>query len=111
MMKKADKNILIFLLLFAAAIAVTCFIMPKATVHAYRGDYATTIYKAHARAIEDIPFDRVNKGTGKRFQSEVYVCRKDEAGKRLDKAAMRICSKALGHNRIEVVANNYIRAL
>ena len=83
----------------------------NADIHAYRGDYATTIYKAHARAIEDIPFDRVNKGTGKRFQSEVYVCRKDEAGKRLDKAAMLICSKALGHNRIEVVANNYIRAL
>ena len=83
----------------------------NADIHAYRGDYATTIYKAHARAIEDIPFDRVNKGTGKRFQSEVYVCRKDEAGKRLDKAAMRICSKALGHNRIEVVANNYIRSL
>ena len=83
----------------------------NADIHAYRGDYATTIYKDHARAIEDIPFDRVNKGTGKRFQSEVYVCRKDEAGKRLDKAAMLICSKALGHNRIEVVANNYIRAL
>lgn len=83
----------------------------NADIHAYRGDYATAIYKAHARSIEDIPFDRVNRGTGKRFQSEVYVCRKDEAGKRLDKAAMRICSKALGHNRIEVVANNYIRAL
>lgn len=83
----------------------------NADIHAYRGDYATAIYKAHARLIEDIPFDRVNRGTGKRFQSEVYVCRKDEAGKRLDKAAMRICSKALGHNRIEVVANNYIRAL
>lgn len=83
----------------------------NADIHAYRGDYATAIYKAHARLIEDIPFDRVNRGTGKRFQSEVYVCRKDEVGKRLDKAAMRICSKALGHNRIEVVANNYIRAL
>ena len=83
----------------------------NADIHAYRGDYATAIYKAHARSIEDIPFDRVNRGTGKRFQSEVYVCRKDEVGKRLDKAAMRICSKALGHNRIEVVANNYIRAL
>ena len=60
----------------------------NADIHAYRGDYATAIYKAHARSIEDIPFDRVNRGTGKRFQSEVYVCRKDEAGKRLDKAAI-----------------------
>ena len=53
----------------------------------------------------------VNKGTGKRYQSEVYSCRKDEAGKKLDKAAMLVCSKALGHNRISVVADNYIRGL
>ena len=67
--------------------------------------------KAHARKISEIPFDRVNKGTGKRYQSDVYTCRKDEAGKKLDKAAMLICSKALGHNRISVVADNYIRGL
>lgn len=83
----------------------------NADIHSYRSDYAVTIYKQHARLIEEIPYDRVNKGTGKRFQSEVYVCRKDESGKRLDKKAMLICSKALGHNRIEVVANNYIRGL
>lgn len=71
----------------------------------------TAIYKARARAIEDIPYDRVNRGTGRRYQSEVYTCRKDEAGKKLDKAAMLICSKALGHNRISVVADNYIRGL
>lgn len=82
-----------------------------ADIHGYRAEYATAIYKAHARAIQDIPYDRVNRGTGKRYQSEVYVCRKDEAGKKLDKEAMLVCSKALGHNRIEVVANNYIRGL
>lgn len=73
--------------------------------------FCTAIYKARARAIEDIPYDRVNRGTGRRYQSEVYTCRKDEAGKKLDKAAMLICSKALGHNRISVVADNYIRGL
>lgn len=83
----------------------------NADIHSYRSDYAVMIYKQHARALEDIPYDRVNKGTGKKFQSEVYVCRKDESGKRLDKKAMLTCSKALGHNRIEVVANNYIRGL
>ena len=83
----------------------------NADIHSYRSDYAVTIYKQYARSIEEIPYDRVNKGTGKRFQSEVYVCRKDESGKRLDKKAMLICSKALGHNRIEVIANNYIRGL
>lgn len=83
----------------------------SADIHGYRGDYATAIYKAHAREIQDIPYDRVNRGTGKRYQSQVYVCRKDEAGKKLDKAAMLVCSKALGHNRISVVADNYIRGL
>lgn len=83
----------------------------SADIHGYRADYATAIYKAHAREIKDIPYDRTNRGTGKRYQSEVYTCRKDEAGKKLDKAAMLVCSKALGHNRISVVADNYIRGL
>ena len=65
----------------------------------------------YARHIESIPYDKVNKGTGKKFQSEVYVCRKDEAGKKLDKAAMHIASKALGHNRLDVIANSYLRGL
>lgn len=87
------------------------YVNVNADIHSYRSEYATAIYKAHARPIEEIPFDKINRGTGRRYQSEVYVCRKDEAGKKLDKNAMLICSKALGHNRIEVVANNYIRNL
>lgn len=87
------------------------FVNANADIHGYRAEYATVIYKAHARDIKDIPYDRVNRGTGKRFQSDVYTCRKDEAGKKLDKVAMFICSKALGHNRISVVADNYIRGL
>lgn len=83
----------------------------NADIHSYRGDYATAIYKQYARDIDKIPFDKVNRGTGKVYQSEVYTCRKDEAGKKLDRNAMLMCSKALGHNRIEVVANNYIRGL
>lgn len=83
----------------------------SADIHGYRAEYATIIYKAKARAIEEIPYDKVNRGTGRKYQSEVYTCRKDEAGRKLDKAAMLVCSKALGHNRIEVVANNYIRGL
>ena len=83
----------------------------SADIHSYRAEYATAIYKAHARPIQEIPYDRVKPGTGIRYQSEVYTCRKDEAGKKLDKAAMLVCSKALGHNRISVVADNYIRNL
>lgn len=82
-----------------------------ADIHGYRGDYATSIYRMYARDIKDIPYDRVNRGTGRPYQSDVYHCRKDEAGKKLDRRAMLLCSKALGHNRIEVVANNYIRGL
>lgn len=87
------------------------FVHQCADIHSYRADYATAIYKAHARKIEEIPYDKINRGTGRRYQGDVYVCRKDEAGKKLDKAAMLVCSKALGHNRVEVVANNYIRGL
>lgn len=83
----------------------------SADIHSYRAEYATIIYRTHARPILDIPYDRINRGTGRRYQSEVYTCRKDEAGKKLDKVAMLICSKALGHNRISVVADNYIRGL
>ena len=83
----------------------------SADIHGYRAEYATAIYKSHARPIAEIPYDRVNRGTGHRYQSQVYTCRKDESGRKLDKAAMLVCSKALGHNRLEVVANNYIRDL
>ena len=83
----------------------------NADVHGYRAEYATAMYKQYARKIEDIPYDRVNKGTGKRFQGDVYTCRKEESGRKLDRVAMKKCSKALGHNRISVVADNYIRGL
>lgn len=82
-----------------------------ADIHAYRAYYAGEIYRMYARKIEEIPYDRINKGTGRRYQSEVYTCRKDEAQKKLDKKAMYLASKALGHNRIEVVANNYLRGI
>ncbi len=87
------------------------YVNSNADIHGYRAEYATAIYKQHARKIEDIPYDRVNKGTGKKFQSDVYTCRKDESGKKLDKKAMLVASKALGHNRICIVADNYIRGL
>lgn len=87
------------------------FVHQSADIHSYRAEYATAIYKAHARKIEEIPYDKVNRGTGRRYQGDVYVCRKDEARKKLDRAAMLVCSKALGHNREDVVANNYIRGL
>lgn len=87
------------------------FIPNGMDVHGYRADYVTTIYRMYARPIEDIPYDRVNKGTGKRYQSGVYYCRGEEKGKKLDKDAMEKASKAAGHNRREIVARHYIRGL
>lgn len=83
----------------------------NADIHFYRGEYATLLYKLNAREISSIPFDKINQGSGKKYQSGVYTCRKDEKGKKLDREAMVICSKALGHNRISVVANNYLREI
>lgn len=78
-------------------------------VHGYRSDYATAIYTAYARPIEEIPYDKINKGTGKPYQSGVYYCRGDRKGEKMDKEAMLKASQALGHNRLEVVAGHYIR--
>lgn len=83
----------------------------NADIHSYRSEYATIIYKKYAVDIDLIPKDKMNKGTGKMYQSGVYFCRKDERGKKLDKKAMRLASAALGHHRLEIVANNYIRGL
>ena len=83
----------------------------NADIHAYRADYATTLYKSVARRIEDIPYDKINRGTGLRYQSEVYHCRGDERGRKLDRRAMLIVSKALLHNRLDVISSHYLRGI
>ena len=90
---------------------VWAYVSSNADIHSYRADYAGAIYKAHAREIGDIPYDTEHAGTGHKFQGDVYTCRGDEAKKKLDKAAMLLCSKALGHNRLSIVADNYLRNL
>lgn len=80
-------------------------------VHNYRAEYATALYKEHAREISQIPYDKVNKGSGRHYQSDAYHCRGDMRGVVYDRAAMRIVSKALGHNRESVIASNYLRGI
>lgn len=80
----------------------------NADIHSFRGDYANTIYNDNARPIDTIPYDKVDS-MGRHTQSEVYKCRKDRAGISLDRVAMQYTSKALGHNRIDIVANSYLR--
>lgn len=81
----------------------------NADIHGYRAEYATEIYRAAARPIDQIPYDRQNRGSGRLYQSQVYCCRGDLAGVKLDREAMREASVALGHNRVSVVAGHYIR--
>lgn len=82
-----------------------------ADVHGYRADYAGAIYNMYARDIDDIPYDKYHTGINRWYQSEVYTCRKDEPGKKLDKKAMMKASKALGHGRYDVVGIFYLRNL
>ena len=67
----------------------------NADIHSYRAVYAARLYLRYARPIEELD----NK--------QIYFPRKDRAGERYDKKAMLIVSKALGHNRISVVAQHY----
>ncbi len=80
-------------------------------VHGYRADYSRCVYKMYCRCIEDIPFDRIHAGTGHKYQSEAYHCRGDEKGRSLDRRAMLMASRALGHNRLDVVAGHYLHGL
>ena len=66
-------------------------------VHGYRADYATALYQQVARDIDTIP------------PTEQYHCRGDRAGVVYDRVAMLYVSRALGHNRISVIAGHYLQ--
>lgn len=69
----------------------------RAPIHKYRSMYATNLYNSLKRDIKDIP------------KEDRYVCRKDLKGRVYDKKAMQIVSRALGHERIDVIAGHYLR--
>ena len=71
----------------------------KLNVHGLRADYAQALYKSVARDVETLD------------KKEVFVCRGDMAGIALDKKGMMIVSKSLGHNRINIISNNYLYGL
>lgn len=64
--------------------------------HYYRATYANRLYNQLKRDIADIPTE------------EKYIMRKDRAGEVYDKQAMLQVSRALGHNRISVIAQSYL---
>lgn len=81
-------------------------------VHFYRGCYAADLYRQNARDYKIClrsPF--YDRERGKLCRNSVYHCRTDLKGKWFDKEAMLIVSQALGHNRISVIASNYLYQL
>lgn len=64
--------------------------------HFYRATYANRLYNQLKRDIDKIP------------TQDKYIMRKERAGEVYDKQAMLLISKALGHNRISVIAQSYL---
>lgn len=64
--------------------------------HYYRASYANRLYNQLKRDIDKIP------------TQDKYIMRKERAGEVYDKQAMLLVSKALGHNRISVIAQSYL---
>lgn len=88
-----------------------------ADIHGYRSDYATALYKLFERKYDVCkrerfwnPEHRCADGTrGGWDKDSVYHLRGTYAGQWRDKAALLVCSHNLGHNRISVVAEHYVR--
>lgn len=83
----------------------------SADIHNLRSQYCQQIYRMYARDISDIPYDKYHPGTGRLYQSQVYHCRNDEFGRKLDRVALMRASCALGHRRIDVIPNSYLYGL
>mgnify|MGYP000855545342 CR=1 FL=1 len=69
----------------------------KMDVHSYRRNYSKVLYKLHERPLDEIP------------RHEKYFGRKESKGIVYDKHAMAVVTTALGHNRLNVIANNYLK--
>lgn len=87
------------------------YVSQNCDVHGYRSDYATYLYKEYARPMEELSFENKIKCSDGKYRSEIYVCRGDERGKKLDRKAIGVISIALGHNREDTAISNYIRNL
>lgn len=68
-------------------------------VHHYRSVYCQRLYNSYARPLEQIP------------DTDRYYCRRDKRGVVYDRKAMLQVSRALGHNRISVIAGHYLQHL
>lgn len=87
------------------------YVSGNCDVHGYRSDYATYLYREYARPIKDLKFENKIKCADGKYRSEIYTCRGDEKGKKLDRKAIGVISIALGHNREDTAISNYVRNL
>lgn len=69
--------------------------LPRQTM-TYRAEYALRVYFRFARPIDSLK------------HKEKYFCRSDMKGFVFDRAAMLHASRALGHNRLNVIAKSYL---
>ena len=67
-----------------------------ADIHGYRREYAQVFYNILARPVDTLT------------RKQVYKCRGDKAGVIYDKRAMGRVSKSMGHERVDVIARNYL---
>ena len=65
-------------------------------IHGYRAEFACAWYKKLARPLENLT------------RKQKYYCKGDMKGIVYDKRAMIMVSKMLGHERINVIASNYL---
>ena len=70
-----------------------------ADIHSYRSEYAVQYYKECIEKLGGISQNKAYR----------YYGRNDRKGMCYDKRAMEMVSKALGHNRISIIAGHYLR--
>lgn len=87
------------------------YVSKACDVHGYRSDYATMLYRQYARPIENLKFENKIMCADGKMRSEIYACRGEDTGKKLDRAAIHVISIALGHNREDTAIASYVRNL
>ena len=80
-----------------------------ADIHGYRREYAARVYAQHARDVYTLLEEKIpDPDHSGRMVSALYKCRGKKYGHYFDRAALLEASKALGHNRVDVVARHYL---
>jgi integrase len=76
--------------------------------HIYRREYVRTMYGIYQPAAATKLSDLVEKSEKLDTKNQIYYCRGSRVGQAYYKEALQACSWLLGHNRLDVVVNNYL---